>query len=191
MAPLDSRYTKVGFNLISAQVCQGLYLVIWKLAGELKTSSLHGIVHRTLNSFAHLPVIISFLRFVKILRSMRHWTTPCMVPNCESSPRVKSIMKNRMAQRLPAGNWLTASAKAIDYFLLIFFCWKYWLHCLRTQMYPSTYHTYKIMPDAIKLSQSLICKIWQGNFWHNCHIMYSGSQQNLNSVIKEGSPCLG
>ena len=26
---------------------------------------------------------------------MRHWTTPCNVPNCESSPNAKSIEKNK------------------------------------------------------------------------------------------------
>ena len=46
-------------------------------------------------------------------KSDNTWTTPCMVPNWESSPSVNSIIKNRMAHKLPAGNWLTASVKSM------------------------------------------------------------------------------
>ena len=57
---------------------------------------------------------ISFLRLGKSLRSMKHWMTPWRVPNWESRPRVKSIMKKRMAQKLPPGNWFTASVNRMN-----------------------------------------------------------------------------
>ncbi len=75
-----------------------------------------------------LPVRISFLTFGKSFRSTMHWTTPCMVPNCESMPRVKSIRKKMIAQIFGKGNWFIASVNKMKARPVPLADWKFFIN---------------------------------------------------------------